>query len=53
LSDYGCEHADYFQMARNPTSIDGKWGDHFLQANLSVPILSYDRAEIGNSKIHT
>ena len=29
---------DYFWIARNPSGVDAKRGDHFLQADLSVLI---------------
>jgi hypothetical protein len=30
---------DYFRLARNPSRIDGKCGDHFLQADLDISVL--------------
>src|SRR5438876_6570977 len=48
-----------FIMSKRRTEIfsgqpwTGNGPDDFLQADLSAPILSYDRAETGNSKINT
>ena len=32
-------HVDYFRVARSPSWIDAKHEDHFLQADLSTPVL--------------
>ena len=31
-------HVDYFRVARKPSRVDGKRGDHFLQTDFSVLI---------------
>jgi len=31
-------HAAYFRVSRNPSRVDAKRGDYFLQADLSLPI---------------
>jgi len=42
-------HVDYFRVARNPSGIDVKRGDHFLQADFPVLISSMSGLAIYHS----